>query len=171
MPTSVTGISNRPNGFTLLEVLVVVVIIGIILTFAVLTVGDRSRAESAKQETERLAALLKLSSEEAVLQARELALQLTADGYEFLALDRDTWKTLVDDELLRPRRLPAEVALTATIEGEVALGQGEDEREQPRIYLLSSGEMTAFTLDLRDAKSHYRLRGEPDGKLVVSEQP
>lgn len=171
MPTSVTGISNRPNGFTLLEVLVVVVIIGIILTFAVLTVGDRSRAESVEQETERLAALLKLSSEEAVLQARELALQLTADGYAFLALDRDTWKTLVDDELLRPRRLPAEVELTATIEGEVASGQGEDEREQPRIYLLSSGEMTAFTLDLRDAKSHYRLRGEPDGKLVVSKQP
>ncbi|MDO9371392.1 MAG: type II secretion system minor pseudopilin GspH [Gammaproteobacteria bacterium] len=158
----------RPGGFTLLEVLVVVLIIGIILSFAVLKVSDRSRSETAQQEAERLAALLKLSSEEAVLQAREFALQLTAGGYEFLMLDKDAWKTLQDDGLLRPRRLPAEVTLSATIEGEATTPQdGRD--QQPRIYLLSSGEMTAFTLDLRDAKSHYRLRGEPNGKLVLSE--
>ena len=168
MPTSVTGISNRPGGFTLLEVLVVVLIIGIILTFAVLKVNDRSRSETAQQETQRLAALLKLSSEEAVLQAREFALQLTAGGYEFLRLDKDTWKLLQDDELLRPRRLPAGVELSATIEGDIAL-QGEGDEQRPRIYVLSSGEMTAFTLELRDAKSHYRLRGEPNGTLVLSE--
>lgn len=162
-------IATRNNtGFTLLEVLVVVLIIGIILSFAVLKVSDRSRAETAEQETERLAALLKLSSEEAVLQAREFALQLTAGGYEFLALDKDTWKTL-DDDLLRPRRLPVDVALTATIEGETTAPQGGRDEQLPRIYLLSSGEMTAFTLDLSDAKSHYRLRGEPNGKLVLSE--
>lgn len=162
-------IAARNNaGFTLLEVLVVVLIIGIILSFAVLKVHDRSRAETAEQETERLAALLKLSSEEAVLQARELALQLTAGGYEFLVLDKDEWKTLKDDDLLRPRRLPADIALTATIEGETATPQSGRDRQQPRIYLLSSGEMTAFTLDLRDTKSHYRLSGAPDGKLALS---
>lgn len=163
-------IATRNNtGFTLLEVLVVVLIIGIILSFAVLKVSDRSRSETAGQETERLAALLKLSSEEAVLQAREFALQLTAGGYEFLMLDKDAWKTLKDDDLLRPRRLPAEVTLSATIEGETTTPQDGRDKQQPRIYLLSSGEMTAFTLDLRDAKSHYRLRGEPNGKLVLSE--
>ena len=146
----------------------VVLIIGIILTFAVLKVGDRSRAETAGQEAERLAALLKLSSEESVLQAREFALQLTAGGYEFLMLDKDEWKTLKDDDLLRPRRLPTNVELSATIEGDSA-ARDERDQQQPRIYLLSSGEMTAFTLDLRDTKSHFRLQGEPNGKLVLSE--
>ena len=177
MPTSATGIVNnrqlkataKSGGFTLLEVLVVVLIIGIILSFAVLKVNDRSRSETAEQETERLAALLKLSSEEAVLQSRELALQLTSGGYEFLMLDQDTWTTLQDDHLLRPRHLPVEVTLTATIEGETAELQADNDKPLPRIYLLSSGEMTAFTLDLRDKKSHYRLRGEPNGKLVLSE--
>lgn len=154
---------RRNSGFTLIEVLVVVFIIGIVLTFAVLSLHDRSRSDGAEQEGGRLAALLGLSREEAVLQAREFALQLTARDYEFLVLDGDTWKTLEDDELLRPRQLAPDVTLSATIEGEKLTDEG-------RIYVLSSGEMTAFTLDLRDAKSHYRLDGEPGGTLMLSEQ-
>src|SRR5580698_7293915 len=100
MPISVTGlqVSNllpahrrarartaarraRLRGFTLIEMLVVVVIIGILATSLVLSLGDTGRDRAMEQERDRLSALIAYAREQGDLQTLEFGLRLTPNGY------------------------------------------------------------------------------------------
>lgn len=162
------------RGFTLLELLVVLLIIGVLISFAVLSI---SRADNAvEEEAQRLAALIKLASQEAVLQGRELAIEFDGDRYDFLAFDGTEWQPLDDDELLRARTLPFDVIVELEIEGErlsLSTVQGEQKgagNAPPRIFLLSSGEMSPFNLIVRKTAEGdaYRLTGGSRGQLQLS---
>jgi general secretion pathway protein H len=163
----------RNAGFTLLEILVVIVIIGIILSFASLSIG-RSTDRVIQEESQRLAGLITLAAQEAVMQSREMALQFTPGGYEFVVFDKDQWRRITDDDTLRTRRLPEGVRLDINVEGEaVALGKTDAEKpaSQPRIYLLSSGEVTPFQITLQSKASggSYQLKGDVGGKVEISD--
>ena len=146
--TALKKIPTRSRGFTLLEVLVVVIIIGVVISFAVLSIN--SDDNTLDEEARRLQALINLTGQEAVLQSKELALQFNEDGYEFLAFDGEKWQPIADDEILRPRVLPDYVAVGYEPEGQkLTLGDKDDEDTPPRIFFLSSGEMTPFRLTLR----------------------
>lgn len=192
MRTSATGIlidqgrGGKPaslsplHGFTLIEVLVVMLIIGIIVSFATLSVG-RGTDKVVEEEARRLAGLVEMAGQEAVLQSRELALRLEPGGYEFQVLDKDQWRRVTTDDALRPRPLPDGVRLGINIEGEAVnleqkpasgRGDGGASKAEPRIYLLSSGEMTPFQLVVfRTGKTEegYRIKGDVTGKVVVEE--
>ena len=165
----------RERGFTLLEVLVVVIIIGIVISFAVLSINSDDK--TLDEDARRLQALINLASQEAVLQSNELALQFNEDGYEFLAFDGEKWQAISGDEILRPRTLPDTIAVDYEPEGQKLTLKGmDDEAKPPRIYFLSSGEMTPFRLTLRrrgeldgyvltgSARGKTELRGADDGK-------
>jgi general secretion pathway protein H len=157
------------RGFTLLEVLVVVMIIGIVISFAVLSLKGSN--PDLEDEAQRLQALVTLSSQEAVLQGRELAVEFTAGGYDFLAYDGKRWQPLADDETLRPRALPKDLVLEYQAEGEkMAIGIKDGEVTPPRIYFLSSGEVSPFQLTLRrrDESGSYTLSGDVRGKTKLS---
>ncbi len=161
---------RRARGFTLLEVLVVLLIIGVLVSFAALSIN---RADTAvPDEARRLAALIRLSGEEAVLQGQEYAIQFEADTYSFLNFDGEAWQPVADDELLRARTLPDDVVIDVALEGEpITLGavEGED-KAPPRIFILSSGEMSPFELTVRKrgAGGGYRIDGNARGELKVS---
>ena len=160
--------ARRARGFTLLEVLVVLLIIGILVSFAALSI---KRADTAvPDEARRLAALIRLAGEEAVLQGQEYAVQFEAEAYSFLTFDGEEWLPVEDDEILRPRELPHDVVVELAMEGEpITLGE-EDEKTPPRIFILSSGEMSPFQLTVRKsgAGGGYRIDGNARGKLQVS---
>jgi general secretion pathway protein H len=147
-------------GFTLLELMVVLVLIGIIFSFAMLSLGGDDVAELMEQETRRLVTLLDMASDEAVLRGEELAVHFTDAGYSFMALQQDGWNELVGDPLLKPRVLPAGIDLQLEIEEEPPLlGESEaedDDRPVPQVYILSSGEMTPFTMTLHSDQSYMR---------------
>lgn len=154
---------GNQQGFTLLELLTVMFIIGIIVSFAGLSVGQNT-SRLVQDEAERLHGLIRLASEEAVLQGRELALQFNTDSYGFLFLRGEEWQPMTDDAMLRERPLPEVVRLELLLEGvAVAL---DNEENPPRIIILSSGELTPFELSLRsDEGDYYRIAGSVDGKL------
>ena len=161
------GFTAYQRGFTLLEILAVVLIIGIIVSFATLSVGQSS-SHVIQEEVERLNGLLHLASEEAVMQGRELALQFSEDAYSFLELSTENqWIPVGDDVLFRERSFPPEINIDLVIEG--APASFNDEKNLPRVFVLSSGELTPFTLTLSlDEKESYTLEGAIDGKLSLS---
>jgi general secretion pathway protein H len=146
-----------------LELLAVIVIIGIIVSFAGLSIGQHS-SRTVQDEAERLHGLLRMASEEAVLQGRELALEFRRDGYRFLELGANDWAPVEQDHLFRERDLPPTLRLQLELEG--AAANFDDAENPPRVFILSSGEFTPFQLILGiDDDVAYTLEGSIDGKL------
>jgi general secretion pathway protein H len=163
--------AGRQPGFTLVEILVVVIVVGIIATAAVLALGAGGTDRQLEREGRRLAALLELASEEAVLQGRELGLELFAAGYRFHAWvpDDDDWRALDEDRHLGPRQLPEGMDLALLLEGRdvtLALEAAADGR--PQIMLLSSGELTPFALEFRRNRSPgLLLQADALGRVLI----
>lgn len=94
MPTSATGASRPPRraGFTLVELMVVITVIGLAATAVVLSAPDPRPSVSI--EAERLAARLVMARDEAILSNRSVAAIMSADGYRFQAFDGVDWQPL-----------------------------------------------------------------------------
>jgi type II secretion system protein H len=123
----------RSGGFTLIEILVVIVIIGIVTVGAVLSMSFTGPDRELHTEGERLADLMNYAQEQGELQTRELGLYCTDHSYKFLAFDarRQLWVPIEDDDALRPRTLPDAIRLQLQIEGrEVVLASVEDEQKK-----------------------------------------
>ena len=147
----------RSTGFTLIEVMVVVLIIGITVSLAVLSIS--SGEQPVETEARRLKVLLGLVREESILQGRNLGLRFKADGYQFFALTGREWVPLEEDQMLRQREMPAELRLELEAEGEhfVFFPSDDDKddkdkgakQDTPQVYFLASGEVSPFSLTLR----------------------
>lgn len=144
------------RGFTLLELMVVIVIIGVILTFAGLSTGGDSRAEQMQREATRLMALIDMASEQAILRSEQLAIRFGDEDYEFMLLQEGKWAALQDDGPLRARELPKGIELRLELEENPPPGLKAEDAEAPQVFLLSSGEMTPFTLTFSAPESEQR---------------
>ncbi|MCY0389186.1 GspH/FimT family pseudopilin [Robbsia sp. Bb-Pol-6] len=90
------------RGFTLLEVLVVLVIGGLLVSLASLSFSRNPRTDLLEQ-AQRLALVFETAGDEAQLRAAPIAWQPIAGGYRFTVRGRDGWRPLAD-ELLGPTR-------------------------------------------------------------------
>jgi len=160
------------RGFTLLEILVVVAIIGVVASFAVLSIGSRALDDRLATEARRLEELLTLAADEAVLQGAELGFIQTAEGYAFLALKDGHWLPLESSGALRDRVLGEPFYIELRVEGRAVKPVTADDAEKelkPQVMLLSSGEATEFSLQLRarEFAPHYILNGDALGRLKL----
>lgn len=144
------------RGFTLLELMVVLVIIGVLLSFVGLSTGGDSRAEQMQREATRLVALIDMASEQAVLRSEQLAIRFGDGDYEFMLLQAGKWAALQDDGPLRGRELPRGIELRLELEENPPPGLQAEDAEAPQVFLLSSGEMTPFTLTFSAPESEQR---------------
>ncbi|MFT4431991.1 GspH/FimT family pseudopilin [Caballeronia sp. 15715] len=93
----------RPQaGFTLLEMLVVLVIAGLLVGLASVKLTRNPRTD-LNEEAQRLALLFESAGDEAQVRARPIAWQPLDGGFRFDMRTEDGWRPLRDD-LLRPRR-------------------------------------------------------------------
>lgn len=159
----------RGRGFTLLELLVVVLLIGLLTSFAVLGIQGRSPRELQREEARRLLARMDLAREEAVLRATSLGIRFTDEGYRFLELRDQQWRVLRGDRIFSPHELPEGMRVAVDIDGlEVELageedqesedapgldggagGDDDEQRPRPQVFFLPGGEIVpGFEIEL-----------------------
>ncbi len=153
------------RGFTLLEVLVVVVLVGIITSIAMLGMNAGGDERRLRDESDRLVTLLQQVGSEAVIQNQEYGLKITDRGYRFLCLDevKQRWQACAAENGLQEHLLPEGLEIHVLRDSRLKLpldgdedkdGQANDakEGEGARIYpdflLLSSGEASPGSLEI-----------------------
>ena len=111
--------ASRHSGFTLIEILVVVVIIGVIIVGAMLSLGATGKDSQLERERDRLTALMAYVHERGGMLTLEYGIRYGQHGYRFVYFDNITsqWMPETTDDTLRPRRLPAGLSLQLLIEG------------------------------------------------------
>lgn len=172
---------RRSKGFTLFELLVTIVIISVLISLAVLSVGD-TQAERERRLITQLATLTELARETALFNSQELALFFWEHGYAFYRLEGDQWRLITEDRLLRDRDLPEDIIVALHLEGlQVELpaeldiekerqDNDEDEsRAKPQVFILSSGEITPFEVRIGDGRdSEMELICDGLGNIAVN---
>lgn len=159
--------SRLSTGFSLIEILVVIVILAVTaaaVTLAVADVGERRLARDA----ERLHALIGYACEQAELSGRQVGLSLDHAGYRFSRSNHADWLLERDGEL-RPRKWSTNADALLTRDGQ-RVDVGDEFPEKPQLVCFSSGELTAFRLELAlpDSPIRYRLDGRADGQIDES---
>ncbi len=163
--------ARREGGFTLIELLVVIVILGGLVGLAVLSIGGTNSSREIRDEAQRLATLIGLMADEAVLDSREYGLLFNHDGYRVMHYDEAEarWLDAGDGQAHRApewMRLELELEgsplkLVAPVKREddpIGLSDDEDRerrrapRVQPQLLILSSGELSPFTLTFSDER-------------------
>jgi general secretion pathway protein H len=165
-------------GFTLIEVLVIVIIIGIVSAAVLLSFGVLGDDRALQQQARRFASLVDLAADESLMQGRDYGVEFTRSGYRFLEYDplSGQWQEIIGDEIFRPRQLDEGLDLELVLEDRnILLGErfaeaatdGEEEEDEeladdfaPHVLIMSSGEVTPFNLYIRRPADRSELHVE-----------
>jgi general secretion pathway protein H len=180
--------SSKQRGFTFIEIMVVITIMGILVSLSVMLLGGSAIRDDVRKEARRLATALQLSQEEAILRGIDVGVSLNRDGYQYLLFSQGRWSPLTDDSLFKPKNWEERdylelvfvmddfMAAYGQQEEESLFEPSEEEDEEipvPEIMLLSSGEVTPFIIALNgidelDEAFHYQIKGDLSGKVTLT---
>ena len=159
---------SKTKGFTLLELLVVIVLLGLVYSLAVFSISSASIERELEEEAKRLHALIKLVREDAILQAREIAMEINKNSYLFLVYEDKKWLP-VKEKVFRQRKIRDEFQLKVETDEKLSVFKNK-KNEKLRLYFLSSGEQTPFEMKIRIKHANqpgYRLMAHFNGELVL----
>jgi general secretion pathway protein H len=161
-------------GFTLVEILVVVVIIGVVSAGIILSTNlAGGRDYDLQKEGDRLEALMKYAREQAELQTREYGILFRDDGYMFVTFDvrRNLWRDVFEDDALHDRNLPGGLSVKLTVDARpVVLTKPKDSKDKtPQVIIFANGDLTTFeiTLERDDGVRSISIAQDTTGDVVA----
>jgi general secretion pathway protein H len=165
----------RSKGFTLVEILVVIVIMAVVISIAVLSVSTTGRDSQLDEESRRIEGLVGLLHERALLEGRDFGLRIEPAAYEFVVYDprRDRWMMLDQEREFRHRDLPKGITFQLQLDSQTVVIKAIDRNlssgdlPNPQVAIAASGEGTPFRLTLqRDAtQAKASVDGDALGKV------
>lgn len=131
---------RRSSGFTLIELMVVLVLAGIIVSMVAMNAMPNAERD-LRTDADRLAQLMQLAREEAQVRGATVRFQTDGLEYRFLQIRNNQWRVIDDDGDLRPRRWPGETRISVERpDGLQMIEFGRDMVEPPyRIVMQRSG--------------------------------
>jgi general secretion pathway protein H len=165
---------RRRAGFTLIEVLVVLVIIAVVTSIAVLSVGVLGKDRGLETEGDRYNDVAAAAMEQAQLEGRDFGIRFAASRYEVLTYvtRRQRWESVADDRLYAVHELPAGITARLEIEGK-PIQFSEDKPGMvrvPQVLLYSSGDVSPYRLSFgrEGSEEAWSVVGDADGTLKVT---
>lgn len=137
--------TRTARGFTLLELLVVLVIVGIMLGMVSFNAMPGER-QVLQNEAQRIALLMQLARDEAIVRNRQIAFEAEPDRYRFLLREDNAWQAMDKDDQLRERefkRAPISLSINPPPPGNplpLRVIFGREPVDKPFVMTLSMGE-------------------------------
>lgn len=139
-----TKASLFSRGFSLIELLVAMVIIGIVLTFVVLAFGDFGASKRLQMHQQHLADLIKLARIRAIIEAKTYGLHISKHSYSFFQFHHQInspyghWLKMTDSTF-KTQAMPehSKMQFNHTLTN-----------SNPEILISADGHITPFTLSL-----------------------
>jgi general secretion pathway protein H len=174
----------KQRGFTLIEVMVVIVLIGLMASLVQFNFSGNNPEDKLKHESARFAAIFEVAAEYGMLNNIELGLVVKKDNYQFLAYDGTQWTEIPEQDWQANVTLPEEIELSIELDdlpieepllfdADTFKEKNEDdftllskeEREKkiiPQVYILSGGDLSPFSVTFRLAEELAYIEGAED---------
>ncbi|MGY0218949.1 type II secretion system minor pseudopilin GspH [Endozoicomonadaceae bacterium StTr2] len=160
---------HRARGFTLIELMVVILIIGILLGVTLLSPLSATTQRRMQDEVIRLERLIENARDRALLDGAELGFSADDESYRWWWFDEDSdsWQSL-EQGSFRPWDIHNSLRLVLQPEDE-ALQFSYDSDQGPQVLISSDTELTPFRMYVvaRDNPKHKMVL-ESDGLSPVS---
>ena len=170
MPISAPGSSRRDSGFTLLELLLVILLMGIAVSLVSISLSGSER--HLEVEAKRLATLIDHAVGRARLTGVSLAWQAQERGYRFMRRD-EVWHELpqTGDEVLHARQLPEGLSV-AVIPPAGAGAMTSGASPVPATVVFPAGGLgKPFVLRMVGAGgAAYRIAGDANGHIDLARE-
>ncbi|MEZ5597624.1 MAG: type II secretion system minor pseudopilin GspH [Pseudomonadales bacterium] len=175
----------QTRGFTLIEILVVIAIVGVMASVVQLSFGGINDRQQLAATAEAAAHRIELARANALQRNREWGLRVDESHYGFVEFDEETGRWLpIEERPLSVQTMPAGIRLELSTDGfddkNLAFTQRDDADERatdtapeaegddaenllPQVLLLSSGETTPFVLRLLPPEGAQAWVIETDG--------
>ncbi|RJG51617.1 type II secretion system minor pseudopilin GspH [Motilimonas pumila] len=160
---------TQAAGFTLLEIMLVIVLMGLASSAVVMTLPSNGGYKELKHEAQRFSSFVELLNDQALMTSRELGILVDKRTYEFVFYEPKSkkWQPLPRGKFNTKVELPEEMQLELTLSG-FAWDQKDEQEElfdepesafdedeeviEPQLYIMSSGEVTPFKLRFQSAE-------------------
>ncbi len=152
----------RHKGFSLIEILVVLLIVGITMGFAMMAFGDFGEKRRIMIAAEQFTHFVKLVQQQAILETSTLGIGFNNNSYHVLRLSApNTWSPIQKKSIFHRQQFPKGLVIN--------LRNTSFKHGIPAIVINSSGDMSAFTLDFGTSKqtTMTTISGSPNGAITL----
>lgn len=150
-------------GFTLIEVVVVMLLLAIIAATVGLNLA-KDPASEVREEAERLAILINIAKDQAILEGRFYGILFDETGYEFTRLNFEgELKIINDDTLLRKREFSGDVQLAG-----ISIDGKSTEIDGSGFLVTPIGQHPTFIVSLSHNDNHWQVLATEEGTVQAS---